>query len=146
MCFVDMERAFDRVPRKMMEWAMRKNGLSEVTVRAVMSLCDGAKTRVKMVSAYSDKFEEKVGVHQGSVLSLLLFATVVDIITENARRGVAKELLYADDLVLMSKTMEGLKERFWNSKDALKSKSLKVNIIKAKVMVSGLEGNLFKSK
>ena len=38
MCFVDMEKAFDRVPRKVMEWAMRTKGLSEVIVRAVMSL------------------------------------------------------------------------------------------------------------
>ena len=30
MCFVDMEKAFDRVPRKVTEWAMRKKGLSEV--------------------------------------------------------------------------------------------------------------------
>ena len=36
------------------------------------------------------------------------------------------ELLYADDLVLMSKTMEDLKERFCNWKDALESTSLKV--------------------
>ena len=42
MCFVDMEKAFNRVPRKMMEWAMRKKGLSEVIVRAVMILYDGA--------------------------------------------------------------------------------------------------------
>ena len=26
--FVDMEKAFDRVPRKVMEWAMKKNGSS----------------------------------------------------------------------------------------------------------------------
>ena len=26
MCFVDIEKAFDRVPRKVMEWAMRKKG------------------------------------------------------------------------------------------------------------------------
>ena len=38
MCFVGMEKAFDKVPRKMMEWAMRKKGLSEVMVRAVMKL------------------------------------------------------------------------------------------------------------
>ena len=46
-----------------------------------------------MGSAYSDKFEVKVGVHQESVLSPLLFAMVVDVITENARRGVVNELL-----------------------------------------------------
>ena len=67
-----------------------------------------------MGSAYSKEFEVKVGVHQGSVLLSLLFATVVDVITENPRTGVANELLYADDLVLMSETMEDLKGRFWN--------------------------------
>ena len=132
MCFVDMEKAFDRVPRKVMEWFisglfMRKNGLSEVIVRAVMSLYDGAKTRVRVGSAYSEEFEVKVGVHQGSVLSPLLFAIVVDVTTENARRDVVNELLYADDLVIMSEDMEDLKERLWNWKDVLKSKGLKVN-------------------
>ena len=53
MCFVDMEKAFDRVPRKVMEWAMRKKDLSEVMVREVMSLYYSAKTRVRMGSAYS---------------------------------------------------------------------------------------------
>ena len=24
VCFVDLEKAFDRVPRKVLEWAMRK--------------------------------------------------------------------------------------------------------------------------
>ena len=60
MCFVDMEKAFDRVSRKVMEWAMRKKGLSEVIVRAVMSLYDGAKTRLRVGSAYSEKFEVKL--------------------------------------------------------------------------------------
>ena len=86
-----------------------------------MSLYDGAKTRVRMGSAYSEEFKVKVGVHQGPVLSPLLFAIVVDVVTKNARRGVVNELLYADDLVLMSKSVEDLKERFWNWKDALES-------------------------
>ena len=63
MCFVDMEKAFDRVPRKVMDWAMRKKGLSKVMVGAVMSLYDGAKVRVRVGSAYSKEFEVKVGVH-----------------------------------------------------------------------------------
>ena len=73
-----------------MKWVMRKRGLSEVLVQAGMSLYGGAKTRVRVGSAYSEEFEVKVGVHQGSVLSPLLFAIIVDIITENARRGVVK--------------------------------------------------------
>ena len=81
MCFVDMEKAFDRVPRKLMDWATGRKGLSEVMVRAVMSLYDSAKTRVRMGSAYSEEFEVKAGVHQGSVMSPVLFAIVVDVIT-----------------------------------------------------------------
>ena len=74
MCFVDMEKAFDRVPRKVMEWTMRKKGLSVVMVRAVMSLYDDAKTRVKVGSAFSEEFEVKVGVHKGSICAV---ATIV---------------------------------------------------------------------
>ena len=62
---------------------MRKKGLSEVIVRAVMSFYDGAKTRVRVGSAYLEEFEVKVGVHQGSMLSPLLFAIFVDVILEN---------------------------------------------------------------
>ena len=80
--------------------------------------------RVRVGSAYLEEFEVKVGVHQGYVLSPLLFAKM-DIITEKARKGVINELLYADDLVLMSKTIEDLKETFWNWTVALESKNLR---------------------
>ena len=42
--------------------------------------------------------------------------------------------------------MEDLKERFWNLKDELERKCLKVNTRKTEMMVSGSEGELFKSK
>ena len=32
MCFVDKETAFDKVPRKVVEWAIRKNGIPESLV------------------------------------------------------------------------------------------------------------------
>ena len=88
--------------KKLLMKYQEKKGLSEVIVRAVMSLYDGAKTRVRVRSAYSEQFKVKVGVHQGSVLWPLLFAIVVDVNTENARTAVVNELLYADDLVIMS--------------------------------------------
>ncbi|XP_002731282.2 uncharacterized protein LOC100366586, partial [Saccoglossus kowalevskii] len=146
MCFVDLEKAFDRVPRKVMEWAMRKRGIPEAMVRAVMSLYEGAKTRVRVGSELSEEFEVKVGVHQGSVLSPLIFAVVIDVVTESAREGLMGEMLYADYLVLMDDTMEGLREKFVKWKKAFESKGLKVNLGKTKVMVSGTEEKALVSK
>ena len=50
-----------------------------------MSLHHGAKTKVRVGSELSEEFLVQVSVHQGSLLSPLLFATTVDIISENAR-------------------------------------------------------------
>ena len=80
-CFVDLEKAFDHVPRKVMEWALRKKAVPETMVRAVMCLYEGVKTRLRIEMELSEPFCVKVGVHQGSVLSPLLFAIVVDVIT-----------------------------------------------------------------
>ena len=63
MCFVNKEKVFDRVPRKVLEWAMRKNGRAEVLVRSSMSLYEGAKTRVRVNSELSMDFEVRVGIH-----------------------------------------------------------------------------------
>ena len=49
--------------------------------------------------------------HQGSVPSPLS-AVVVDVVTEFASEGVLGELLYADELFMMSETMEGLSNKF----------------------------------
>ena len=103
MCFVDLEKAFDRIPRKVLEWVIRKRGIPEVMVRAVMNLYE----RVSVGLELSEKFEVKVGVHQGSVLSPLVFAIVVDVVTQNMRNGLMSEMLYTDELVLTSETMVG---------------------------------------
>ena len=68
MCFVDPEKTFDRVQTKVLKWAMRKKGISEVLVRLMMSQYAGEKTRVRVDSELSEKFEFNVGIHQGSVL------------------------------------------------------------------------------
>ena len=47
--FVDLEKAFDRVPREVISWAMRKVGVEEWLVSAVMSMYAGAKTVVRTV-------------------------------------------------------------------------------------------------
>ena len=112
ICFVDLEKAFDRVPRKVIEWALRKKLVPERLVQPVMSMYKGAKTRVQVGGGHSEKFDVGVGVHQRSVLSPFLFSIVLNVLSEDGKKGALYELLYADDLVLMAETMEELEAQF----------------------------------
>jgi hypothetical protein len=100
--FVDLEKAFDRVPRDVVRWALRKEGVSEYLVRAVMSTYEKARTVVRVGNECTEEFDVKVGVHQGSVLSPLLFIIVMQAITKNISKGLPWEILYADDLVIVT--------------------------------------------
>ena len=72
MAFIDLEKAFDRVPREVVWWALRKRGVDEWLINVIKSMYEGATTTVKFKEGESAEFEVKVGVHQGSVLSPLL--------------------------------------------------------------------------
>ena len=137
MCFVDLEKAFDRVPRKVIEWALRKKGVEERMVKMVMEMYRGAKTRVRIGSTLSDGFDVDVGVHQGSILSPFLFISVMDVVCGSVMEGLLFEILYADDLVLMAEDMSELQTKYNNWKEAMEGKGLKVNVGKTKCMISG---------
>ena len=65
--FIDLEKAFDRVPQKVIWWALRKLGVAEWIVRLVQGMYTNAGSHVRVGEGYSEEFEVKVGVHQGSV-------------------------------------------------------------------------------
>ncbi|XP_046841952.1 uncharacterized protein LOC124436069 [Xenia sp. Carnegie-2017] len=134
MVFVDLEKAFDRV-RKVIEYALRKKGVTENMVQAVMETYEGVEAVVTEEGVRSGVFEVKVGVHQGSVLSPLLFACVMDVRTEEVRK---KEgcwcLLYADDIVLVAESKQKVMEWYREWKTAIEVKGLKVNEAKTKGM------------
>ena len=67
--FVDLEKAFDRVPRKVLWWALRSVGVEEWAIRVIQGLYNNARSRVRVNGQYSEEFGVGVGVHQGSVLS-----------------------------------------------------------------------------
>jgi len=60
------------------KWAMQKLGVEEWLVLAVMSMYTGAKTVARTVYGNSNGFEIKVGMHQGTELSPLLFVIVME--------------------------------------------------------------------
>src|SRR6476469_9616849 len=73
--FVDLEKAFDPVPRDVVRWALRKVGVAEWLVNVIKSMYVN-KTTAK--DGLSEEFGVKVGLHQGSVLSPLLFTIVFE--------------------------------------------------------------------
>ena len=80
VAFLDLEKAFDRVPHHLIWWALRKHDVPEEYVRWIRIIYKGATSHVRTAAGRSDDFQINVGVHQGSVLSPLLFITVVDTI------------------------------------------------------------------
>ena len=56
----------------------------------------------------------------------------------NLTEGALSELLYADDLVLMNETIEGLTNKFLKWKESFENKGLKVDLGKTAVVVSGV--------
>ena len=97
---------------------MKMKEIPKMIVKAVMSLYKKATTKIKVGFGYSDKFSVKVGVDQGSVLSPFLFAPAIDVATKEVRKGLFHEILYADDLVLISDFIEGIQRKFANWKDS----------------------------
>ena len=77
-------------------------GVDEWIVRLVQGMYSNARSRVRVGEGYSDEFEVKVGVHQGSVLSPLLFIIVLEALSREFRCGVPWGDLYADDLVIIA--------------------------------------------
>ena len=68
------------------------------------------------------------------MLSPLLFVMVMEALSRSCRDGLPDELLYADDLIVVAKTRELLKERLVAWRKGLEAKGLRVNIAKTKVM------------
>ncbi|HXJ94687.1 MAG TPA: reverse transcriptase domain-containing protein [Terriglobia bacterium] len=134
MAFVDLEKAFDRVPREVVWWALRKMGVEEWLVKVIQSMYADATTAVRLGGGESKAFAVKVGVHQGSVLSPLLFTIVLEALSRTFRVGLPWELLYADDLVLMAESEEKLMDKLRRWRHGFEEKGLKVNVGKTKVM------------
>ena len=81
-------------------------------MKVIQDMYRGTKTRVKTICGRTEYFEVKVGLHQGSALSQLLFIIIMDVLAEEARPKPPWAMLFADDLMLVSETVEEELERW----------------------------------
>uniref|UniRef100_A0A914WJ69 Reverse transcriptase domain-containing protein n=1 Tax=Plectus sambesii TaxID=2011161 RepID=A0A914WJ69_9BILA len=136
LTFLDMEKAYDRVPRKLIWWALRKKNVPEAYIRIIQDMYAAAETTVRTPCGQTAAFPVAVGVHQGSALSPLLFILVLDAVCEGLPSEAPWTMLYADNVAICAKTREELEERVSEWKTRLEKNGLRLYLKKTEYMAA----------
>ena len=119
MAFVDLEKTFDGVPRKVIRWVLRKLCVDCATGAGMYA---NEQSHVRICRGYSEELEVKVGVYKDWVLSLLLFIIVLEALPRKFCSGVPWEDLYTSDLVIIAESFEECVRRLLTWKEAMEEK------------------------
>ncbi|KAK3526319.1 hypothetical protein QTP70_022745, partial [Hemibagrus guttatus] len=140
--FVDLEKAYDRVPREELWYCMRKSGVAEKYVRVVQDMYERSRTVVRCAVGQTEEFNVEVGLHQGSALSPFLFAIVMDQLSGEVRQESPWTMMFADDIVICSESREQVEENLERWRFALERRGMKVSRSKTEYMcVNEREGS-----
>ena len=143
-CFVDFTKAFDCVNRTALAYKLGEVGIKGKLLGLLQDMYGSSSYIIKSNGKLSVPLSSEIGVKQGCNLSPLLFNIFINDIHQifdrtcqpiNVNFWKVNSLSFADDLVLLSESENGLQ----NSLDKLEAYcnewGLKVNISKTKVMV-----------
>ena len=83
MVFIDLEKAYDKVPRNIMWWALEKHKVPTKYITLIKDMYKDATTFVRTCDDNTTDFPINIGLHQGSTLSPYLFALVMDEVTRD---------------------------------------------------------------
>ena len=146
-CFVDFRKAFDRIPRQKLFEKLRKEGIKGRFLEIVMSMYSKDKSAVKINNKMTEAFPCYTGVKQGCMLSPTLFnlylsdlpeflnsSSSTDILLDDSEKPI-NCLLYADDLVIFSRSANGLQTLLNKLESYCDKTELTVNLDKTKVMI-----------
>ncbi|KAI3371769.1 hypothetical protein L3Q82_024322 [Scortum barcoo] len=143
MCFVDLEKAFDRVPRGILWGVLREYGVRGPFLRAVRSLYDWSRSLVRIAGSKSDLFPVHVGLRQGCPLSPVLFIIFMDRISRRSQgpEGVRfgnhriSSLLFADDVVLLASSSQDLQHVLERFAAECEAAGMRISTSKSEAMV-----------
>ncbi|KAK3510218.1 hypothetical protein QTP70_030444, partial [Hemibagrus guttatus] len=143
MCFVDLEKAFDRVPRGILWEVLWEYGVCGPLLRAVRSLYNQSRSLVCIASCKSDLFPVHVGLRQGCLLSPVLFIVFMDRISRRSQglEGVRfgdhriSSLIFADDVVLLASSGLDLQHALGRFAAECEAAGMRVSTSKSEAMV-----------
>jgi len=108
MVFIDLEKAYDRVPRDVLWRCSEQKSIPVAYIQIIRDMYNGVRTRVTTLVGDTDDFPIDIGLHQGSALSPFLFPIVMDNLTRGIQAELPWSLLFADDIVLIDETRVGV--------------------------------------
>ena len=129
---MDLEKAYYDVPREKVWYCMRKSGLAEKYVIKVKYMYDDNSGEV---CGKSDGWVRgKGGVASRIGFEPLLFAMVMDMMTDEIREECPCTMIFADDIVTCSECKEQVEENLGSWRYALEIRGMKVNRRKTECM------------
>ncbi|GJN13378.1 hypothetical protein PR202_gb00072 [Eleusine coracana subsp. coracana] len=135
MVFIDLEKAYDKVPRSVMWWALEKHKVPTKYITLIKDMYRDARTCVRTCDGDTNDFPIKIGLHQGSALSPYLFALVMDEVTREIQSDVPWCMLFADDVVLVDESRDGVNRKLELWRHTLECKGFRLSRAKTEYMM-----------
>ena len=152
-CFVDFQKAFDSVWHDALFRKIENKGINGNFVNIIKNIYKNTKCAVKIDGKTTKYFKYEKGVQQGNPLSPLLFNLFINDIFEAIKNDVPvtldgnttfNALMYADDLIIIATTPEGLQQSLDGLTNYCSKWKLAVNIKKTKCMTFSKGSNVKK--
>jgi hypothetical protein len=134
MIFIDLEKAYDKVPRNVMWWALQKHKVSSKYITLIKDMHDNVVTSVRTSDGDTNDFPINIGLHQGSALSSYLFALVMDEVTRDIQGGVPWYMLFVNDAVLVDESRTGVDQKLELWRRTLEAKDFRLSRSKMEYM------------
>uniref|UniRef100_A0A8D8VC16 Craniofacial development protein 2 n=1 Tax=Cacopsylla melanoneura TaxID=428564 RepID=A0A8D8VC16_9HEMI len=145
VCFIDYQKAFDRVQHGKMMEVMQKTGLDAKDLNIIINLYWNQSANIRLEGECTEDIEILRGVRQGCVLSPTIFNLYSEYIfkeaLENSEEGILlngeriSNIRYADDTVLMANTPQQLQNLIDRVARASATYNMKLNTSKTKIMI-----------
>lgn len=140
---LDVRKAFDTVTHEGIEYVLRKKGLPIELVRYVGHLYENSSTVIEVGGETSDFIRLARGVRQGDPLSPFLFNLVIDEVLEKINPVIGVDingvngnvLAFADDLVLLASTRDGMQRSLDTVSETLAKFGLSLMATKCSTLV-----------